>query len=288
MALMQCILSSDTPLTDVFLMERRSCAITKTHNMPNLAVQGVTGGKSISVSVLTRKLDGNVLYVESGKDFVDFLFTLLVLPLHSAWELPGSDIVLGCIGNLCESFKSLSSSNSLAGKCVLPWYYSCQQPLLDVCYASYDGGRQAVINNNYHTLNPMDPRGDKIPDYHNVFRGFVKGGITFTISDDLIISPMNLSSTIGFLKKWNLDLDDIDEQVINISKTEVRFGFSSLFLDTSSSVSVNSVEYDTDAGYQTVESLTDDIHCLEHSFWEFTTQETKRGDYLKASIHVSN
>lgn len=41
------------------------------------------------------------------------------------------------------------------------------------------------------------------------------------VSDDLTIKPMDLSSTICSLKKWNMDLDDIEEQVINISKAEV-------------------------------------------------------------------
>ncbi|KFK43407.1 hypothetical protein AALP_AA1G122000 [Arabis alpina] len=38
--------------------------------------------------------------------------------------------------------------------------------------------------------------------------------------DDLIITPMNLSSNICSLKTWNIDLDDIEEQVVTISKTE--------------------------------------------------------------------
>ncbi|CAA7020802.1 unnamed protein product [Microthlaspi erraticum] len=152
----------------------------------------------------------------SGKDFVDLLFTFLVLPLNSAWKLSGSDVVLGCIGNLFESVKGLSSSNSsntLTGKCVLPWYYSCQQTLLDVSYEDLP----PVMNYNGGALKPMDPRVDKIAE-GEVISGFVKGGMTFMISDDLIITPF--SSTICSLKKWKLDLDDIEEHVIKISKTE--------------------------------------------------------------------
>lgn len=163
-------------------MKRRSCVIKK----PILPLQeGYAGtGKSnevMSVTVFTSKLDKKVLYVESGKDFVDLLFTFLVLPLKYAWEISGSNIALGCIGNLCESFKSLSSSegrSALMSKCIVPLYYSCQRPLLDVCYAAYDFERQVLIGSQYYSLKPMDPRCKKINEFSERC-GFVKRGKTF-------------------------------------------------------------------------------------------------------------
>ncbi|XP_020866032.1 uncharacterized protein LOC9328683 [Arabidopsis lyrata subsp. lyrata] len=190
--------------------------------MPNLEESGgvVQSNIVMSVSVFTRKQDKKVLYIESEKDFVDLLFTFLVLPLNSAWKLAGSNLVLGCINNLCESFNSLSSiegSNAFNSRCVLPWYYSCQQPLLDVCYAERD--KDLSLATYPYTHKPMDPRCDKTAEV-GVCSGFVKRGTTFMVSDDLTIKPMDLSSTICSLKKWNMDLDDIEEQVINISKAE--------------------------------------------------------------------
>lgn len=129
--------------------------------MPSLEESGVVvqSNKVMSVSVFTRKQDKKVLYIESEKDFVDLLFTFLVLPLNSAWKLAGSNLVLGCINNLCESFNSLSSiegSNAFNSRCVLPWYYSCQQPLLDVCYAERDKDLSSMATYPY-TYKPMDP-----------------------------------------------------------------------------------------------------------------------------------
>ncbi|XP_010501424.1 PREDICTED: uncharacterized protein LOC104778673 [Camelina sativa] len=100
LALLQRLFSSDTPLTDVFLKKQRSCVISKVLNMQSLAVSEKSGGavqsnKVMSVSVFTSKLDKKVLYIESEKDFVDLLFTFLVLPLNSAWKLAGSHLVLG-------------------------------------------------------------------------------------------------------------------------------------------------------------------------------------------------
>ncbi|CAH2038302.1 unnamed protein product, partial [Thlaspi arvense] len=219
LALLHCLFSSNTPLTDVFLRKRSSCFITKKQSLPS---QERNVGKVISVSVFTRKLDQKILYVESGKDFVDLLFTFLVLPLNSAWKLSGSNIVFGCIGNFCESFKSLSSqegSTTLTGNCVLPNYYSCQQPLLHVCYSEYYRVLAKTINHQYCHFKPVDPRRNRW-DANAESNGFVKRGTTFVVSDDLTITPMNLSSNICSLKKWNMDLGDIEEQVINIREGE--------------------------------------------------------------------
>ncbi|XP_010462637.1 PREDICTED: uncharacterized protein LOC104743226 [Camelina sativa] len=168
LALLQKLFSSDTPLTDVFLKKQRSCVISKVLNMQSLAVSEKSGGavqsnKVMSVSVFTSKLDKKVLYIESEKDFVDLLFTFLVLPLNSAWKLAGSHLVLGCINNLCESFKSLSSiegSNVLNNKCMLPWHYSCQQPLLDVCYAEHHNVTGCWPSYTTDVFKPIDPRCD--------------------------------------------------------------------------------------------------------------------------------
>ncbi|CAN8311976.1 unnamed protein product [Cochlearia groenlandica] len=226
LALLHCLFSSDTPLTDVFLKNRSSCVITK----QSLPLQGHAGtrqaDKLITVSVFTRKLDNKCIYVESGKDFVDLLFTFLALPLKSAWEISGCNVMLGCIGNLNESFKSLISfdgRNIMTSKCRLPWYYTCQKTLLDVCYADREIGQELRpifyhMSKSCHLI-PIDPR-HKESDGTSSWDGFVKKGEMFMVSDDLVITPMNLSVNICSLKKWNIDLDDIEEQVVNISQTD--------------------------------------------------------------------
>ncbi|VVB12887.1 unnamed protein product [Arabis nemorensis] len=50
--------------------------------------------------------------------------------------------------------------------------------------------------------------------------GFVKRDTTFTVSDDLIITPMNTSSTVCFLKKLQIHAEDLEVQEIRITKTE--------------------------------------------------------------------
>ncbi|CAA7055326.1 unnamed protein product [Microthlaspi erraticum] len=41
------------------------------------------------------------------------------------------------------------------------------------------------------------------------------------VSDDLVVTPMNSSSTIGLLKKMKVDFSDLEEHQINISRAEL-------------------------------------------------------------------
>lgn len=126
-----------------------------------------------------------------------------------------------CYHNLCKSKKSVCSSQATHASTMLPLNYSFQAPLLGISrkvstpwavtincqrydlklmYQNYDGSAESTIHSS---------------------SGLVRRGATYMISDDLTISATNSSSTICILKKWNVDLDDIEEHVINISKTEV-------------------------------------------------------------------
>ena len=51
----------------------------------------------------------------------------------------------------------------------------------------------------------------------------MKGKTKFVVSDDLTITPMNSSSTIGLLRKMQVDIDDLEEFQISISKAEECF-----------------------------------------------------------------
>ncbi|XP_013639264.1 PREDICTED: uncharacterized protein LOC106344426 [Brassica oleracea var. oleracea] len=205
LALLECLFSSDTPLMDVFLMKRSSCIITRTHNMPNLAVPACGKKKPNelpSVTVFVRKQDKK-----------------------SLWKISGANIKLGCIGTFYKSMKSLSSSEGttsvLTCTSMLPMNYNFQAPRLDVCRKDYSVWT-VLVNSRSYALKLMYPNYDRSTEstVHGS-SGFVRRGTTYMISDDLTISPTNSCSTIRILKKLNVGLDEIEEHVINISNTEV-------------------------------------------------------------------
>ncbi|KAF2569793.1 hypothetical protein F2Q68_00026946 [Brassica cretica] len=51
--------------------------------------------------------------------------------------------------------------------------------------------------------------------------GFMKKNTKFIVSNDLNISPMNSFSTIGLLKKMQVNISDLEEQQISISRAEL-------------------------------------------------------------------
>ncbi|KAF3599512.1 hypothetical protein F2Q69_00035671 [Brassica cretica] len=93
-------------------------------------------------------------------------------------------------------------------------------PRLDVCRKDYSVWT-VLVNFRSYALKLMYPNYDRSTEstVHGS-SGFVRRGTTYMISDDLTISPTNSCSTIRILKKLNVGLDEIEEHVINISKTE--------------------------------------------------------------------
>ncbi|TYH51345.1 hypothetical protein ES332_D10G266100v1 [Gossypium tomentosum] len=51
--------------------------------------------------------------------------------------------------------------------------------------------------------------------------GYVKGVITYTIMDDLTVTPISTISIVAMLYKFNLDqVEDLEEEVVNVGMNE--------------------------------------------------------------------
>uniref|UniRef100_A0A1J3IWX6 DUF674 family protein n=3 Tax=Noccaea caerulescens TaxID=107243 RepID=A0A1J3IWX6_NOCCA len=252
--LLECLFTSESPLTDTFLRKKSSSSMKRVHKTLSAALEEDGGEESkadqtITLNAYVRKKEGNIIYVECGEDFVDLLFTFLAMPLESVWGISGGNgINLGCIGNLCKSFKELSVDSgreeASGFKCVLPHYYKCQkQMLLDVVtthkpstyyrYVSFsvDHFREYRLTGNsgkrlvydWDKLVPVTSIDPKCEEGNNNVEssGFVKRGTKFMVTDYLIITPSNSTSTIGMLRDKQTQLADVEVRVINMKKEEV-------------------------------------------------------------------
>ncbi|CAE6085398.1 unnamed protein product [Arabidopsis arenosa] len=216
--LLVCLFTSDTPLSDTFLKKKSSCGRKK----------------------------GAFYMLNVGAFYkVDLLFSFLAMPLESVWEISGRGIILGCIGNLCKSFKDLSVDSgreASAFKCVLPHYYKCQKQLLnevvtthqpptyyrfvsfsvdhfrEYCLSENSGKRLVYDWDKLVPVTSIDPKTEGNDTAES--SGFVKRGTKFMVTDDLIITPSNSTSTIGFLKEKQTRLDEVEIRVINMTKEE--------------------------------------------------------------------
>ncbi|CAN0892675.1 hypothetical protein LINGRAHAP2_LOCUS17691, partial [Linum grandiflorum] len=64
----------------------------------------------VSLKLLFDKETKKLVYGEAGKDFVDFLLTILSLPLGTVTKLLAKKNMVGCLGNLYQSIEDLNDA----------------------------------------------------------------------------------------------------------------------------------------------------------------------------------
>ncbi|EOA33111.1 hypothetical protein CARUB_v10016449mg [Capsella rubella] len=245
LTLLGCLFTSEAPLTDSLL--RKHCMARKRKMLtPSVQETGITTGeadKLLTLKVYVRKTDRVILYAECREDFVDFLFTFLAIPLGFAWELSLDNVNMGCVGNLCRSLKGLSfeqPEKSKVFKFVLPFFYDCRPQFLDVDVEEIPE-YECLINRKSYGCSKLCKKyqknvlaqGERIAKMismdskisvasDSTSMRLVKGETNFIVSDDLVVNPMNSSSTVSLLSKLQMSISDIEEQVISFGKSEVR------------------------------------------------------------------
>ncbi|KAF7132936.1 hypothetical protein RHSIM_Rhsim09G0159600 [Rhododendron simsii] len=198
----------------------------------------------VSLKLLVDTNGKRVLFAEAGKDFVDFLFNLLHLPVGTMAKLLKKQAMVGTLGNLYESIENLNetyfqpdkSKQSLLNP-KAPIGSSDISPLLlqDEVSDCTVAKRFYVCNNScdcedddqyfhYHPYVSNDSEA-LCPDCNSgmsrevgyVTReevkevelaagegGFVKGVVTYMVMDDLMVTPMSTISGITLLNKFNV------------------------------------------------------------------------------------
>lgn len=227
--------ASEFPLSRTFLSRLLFKRPKKWLSTHAVEVGCVKGGNECNLKIFVRKSDKRILYAECSEDFVDSLLGFLALPLELAWSLTDDSSVLGYVGNLCRSECRKASASTV------PYYYTCGKQILDVpsqptvvysCLWPLDpvppvlNFVRNVIKPKNRTVRiasviPMDPKIESESPSKCGF-GFVKRDMRFLVSDDLVITPMSSSSTIGLFMRNDINnISNLEEQEISISKAEV-------------------------------------------------------------------
>lgn len=233
------LFTSECALTSLFLMKQCMTTMLTLPPPPMFKTGRVEQDSGCHMKVFVGKLDRKIIYAECSEDFIDSLLTFLVLPLESASSLSDDNTILGCVKNLCR----FGYRRHFLYSCGIPGYYTCSKKLLDIascpslayecliphkCYSSSlckfaRRFERSVLGkgDNVVTLHPIDPKNSKSGTSMIVDSGFVKRNTKFIVSDDLLITPMNKFSTIGLLKKMQINMNDFEAQSICIYKAEV-------------------------------------------------------------------
>lgn len=204
----------------------------------------------ISLKLLVDRNANRVVFGEAGKDFVDFLFYFLTLPVGTVVKLLSKDKMVGSLGNIYESIETMHAKymqpdlnkdhvlnpkvhSSIEGDTPLllgnqrkydqlndaKYLYRCSS---GCAYASdkqvkcTNCGRS--INSQMTYVKTQENEADKIGK-----GGYVKDLVTYMVMDNLVVKPMSNISCITLLSTCGVkDLGALETMEVYIGKNEVN------------------------------------------------------------------
>ncbi|GAB4857123.1 hypothetical protein Ancab_015034 [Ancistrocladus abbreviatus] len=206
--------------------------------------------KQVSVKLLIDTKTNKVLFAEGVKDFVDFLFYILSLPVGAVVKMLNQGTMVGSLGNLYDGIENLSNDyiqqtfdkDSLLKPSLppcnadsvgmVPLLSITQGPILAKSFFGCSGSHYHLyvtddpktlcpdcrskmsIKLNYVRYEVMD---ESLPSYD----GYVKGVVTYMIMDDLVVKPMSIISSITLLNQFsNKDVGSLEEKLVHLGFDE--------------------------------------------------------------------
>ncbi|KAJ6820133.1 uncharacterized protein M6B38_399500 [Iris pallida] len=240
-------LVSETPLTDVFLREPDN--IDFVEKLVGTSIAQARGKhnrttrdpKRINVKLYLSTESNRVVCAESGKEFVDLLFSFLTFPLGAILKLLNMHAFIGCIDNLyksvellssgCGYMKSEESKDMLLAPKLAP-HFSCSSQLLDIgevfrqkirtsacrtCEAPVTADRcfHGMQYGVYDEINPKRQNSDLEQE-----EGYVKGLVKFMVTDELEVTPLSPISGVNIIQKLMLPVNCLEETEASLGETE--------------------------------------------------------------------
>ncbi|XP_051229225.1 uncharacterized protein [Lolium perenne] len=214
---------------------------------------------TLSMKLLVDTKSRCVLFAEAGKDVVDFLFSLLALPIGTTVKLLGEESMAGSTGELYGSVERLddtyvqpgAAKDALLRPVIAPSPAAASNvALLGLppptppapakrfyrCSSGSYGSCRDYVGDTYATKCPKcnssmttecqlapPPAGSVTAKTDTVVaaQGFVRGVVTYTVMDSLAVSPMSAISSITLLNTFAVtDLSVLQEKTVQIGYKE--------------------------------------------------------------------
>lgn len=208
-----------------------------------------TNTTSVSLKLLIDTKGRKVLFTEATKEVVDFLFTLLSLPVGTVIRLLLKNGMVGCLGQLYESVENLSYTylqpninkdillkpkSKVDGANILhlltnndsnnKQLYICQS--CNRCISNVSG--RTCPKCTYYSMSTLVTYVAPQAPTTNAAKtsasegGYVKGVVTYMIMDNLEVKPMSTISSIAVLNSFNItEVGALEEKVVNLGMEEV-------------------------------------------------------------------
>lgn len=197
---------------------------------------------SISLKALVDKASKKVIFIESGNEFVDVLFSFLTIPMATIIKRAGDISVplgIGCMKNLYASVKDIDGKdfrsslckemllcphNSAASHCknLKLIYDNTREPDYILC------SKGNCLSYFYYFSNEICPCGSSLygkrlnlsVNASKVGGVFVKECTRLIVSDDLQVQPLSAASDSLFLKFGITDGNSTEEMVFDVGVEE--------------------------------------------------------------------
>ncbi|KAK8951066.1 hypothetical protein KSP39_PZI003780 [Platanthera zijinensis] len=209
-----------------------------------------SSSKKMTLKLLVDAAHNKVLFAESGKDFIDFMFSLLLLPLGSIIKVVTPQNMLGSIGKLYQSVDNINVSYLMAnldkstllrptvssltgaspllltGPVVTPQpkkthnCYYCSRSI-DCTNPTALPGASPLLTGNLATPQHMKTNCCVNFGAENEEEGFLKGAVIYMITDDLEVAPMSAISSITLINRFNMKKDLwLEEKTVDVGMEE--------------------------------------------------------------------
>ncbi|KAF7044417.1 hypothetical protein CFC21_053644 [Triticum aestivum] len=213
-----------------------------------------------------------VLFAEAGKDVVDFLFSLLALPIGTAVKLIGAKSMVGSAGDLYRSVEKLDGTYVQPGaaKDAILRPVMARSPANSALLglptpsnrffrcSSFSGCRDYVTDVSgtkcprcscamtiqIQYAPPAGAIAQNAATAVAAADGFVRGVVTYTVMDSLAVSPMSAISSIALLNTFAVrDLTALQEKIVHIGISLLLFSCTALLKQILTSKFLKSIPY---------------------------------------------
>ena len=179
---------------------------------------------TLSLKLLIDNNSNKVVFAEAGKEFVDFLFGYLQVPLGSIMGLLSKhDLVrLGSLSRVYESIENLdpsflqskvSKDSFLRPKPSFSSNTHTPQLLLDFVPPSFSYGQSSL---GFGFAQPNAPSTEVKET------GYVRDVVTYMVMDDLTVKPMSTISGVTLLiNLYVKDVSSLREKMVELDKKKV-------------------------------------------------------------------
>ena len=230
------------------MVYRLSQKLLKRKNQASLTESMAVNKVSLKLVIDTERR--RVVYAEAGKEFVDFLFNILALPIGTFVPLLNQEMV-GGLGNIYDSIVNISgdylkpnlkdflltpkvyiSSGTGGGLLKLPnvtstprKFYGSTECCLDYLY---DGKRCSCKLKGFcvSELSHQGPPRVNDPYFYSseTGGGCVEEMVKYMVMDDLAVKPLSTVSIISLLDKFNVkDMGTLEEKMVDLGMDEVCY-----------------------------------------------------------------